>query len=64
LEKLGYMLYCRNCSEPVDVYECHRREKVLPEIKPAFKMVTWFCVSCNEPAIEVTELHRRESSVN
>jgi len=61
LKTLGYRLYCRNCKKIVDVYECRRREKALPEIKPEFDIVTWCCVTCNKPLIEVTELHRKKA---
>jgi elongation factor P--beta-lysine ligase len=62
LKKLGYRLYCRNCRGLVDVCECHRKEKTLPEIKPEFEMVTWCCVSYNEPVTEITELHREKNT--
>lgn len=62
MKMLGYRLYRRNCNKPVDVYECHRREKVLPEIKPEFDIVTWCCVACNKPVIEATELHREKAA--
>jgi len=62
LKKLGYRLYCCNLRELVDVCECHRKEKALPEIKPEFEMVTWCYVSCNELVIEVTELHKENNT--
>lgn len=62
MKKLEYRLHCHNCRELADVYECHRKEKTLPEIKPEFEVVTWCCVSCNEPPIEVTELHREKNT--
>ncbi len=56
MEKLGYRMYCRKCKKLVDVHECHREERVLPELKPEFDLVTWCCFNCGEPIIEVTEL--------
>lgn len=62
MTKLGYRLYCRNCRELADVYECNRKEEVLPEIKPESEAVTSCCVSRNEPVIEVTGFHREKNT--
>lgn len=58
MKKLGYRMYCRKCKKLVDVYECDREERVLPELKPEFDLATWCCSNCGEPIIEVTELHK------
>ena len=58
MKTLGYELYCPKCRKIVDVYECHRQEKVLPETKPEFDVITGCCSICNEPVMKVTTLHK------
>ena len=55
MKTLGYRMYCRRCKKLVQVYECHKEERVLPELKPEFDLITWCCSTCNEPIIEVTD---------
>jgi hypothetical protein len=58
METLGYKLYCSNCRKIVDVYVCHRKKKVLPEIKPEFDVITCCCSICNKPVMKVNMLHK------
>ena len=58
MKTLGYKLYCSECRENVDVYECHRQEKVLPEINPEFDVIKVCCSIYNKPIIEVTTFHK------
>ena len=57
-EKSSLRFYCRRCRKMVDVYECYREEKVFPELKPEFDVVTWCCSICHSPIIEVSKLHK------
>ncbi|MDY6965963.1 MAG: hypothetical protein SVM80_08355 [Halobacteriota archaeon] len=56
MKKLGHTFFCRNCKKLVDVCECYREEKVFPDLRPEFDVITWCCSLCNEPIIEVSEL--------
>jgi len=58
MRKLGYRLYCSQCRKIVDVYECNRQEKVLPEIKPEFDVINVCCSVCKKPIMNVTALHK------
>lgn len=59
LENLRF--YCRKCKKIVQVYEGYKEEKVFPELKPKFNIVTWCCKECHSPIIEVSELSKRRS---
>jgi hypothetical protein len=61
MEKLDYKLYCPECKKIVDVYECNRQEKLLPEIKPEFDVIKVCCSICNKPIMKVTALHKSSS---
>ncbi|HDN05554.1 MAG TPA: hypothetical protein ENF90_00995 [Candidatus Bathyarchaeota archaeon] len=59
METLNFKLYCRHCRKIVNVYECHREEKVLPEIKPEFDLITVCCIVCKNPIMKMTKLHKK-----
>mgnify|MGYP001042422610 CR=1 FL=1 len=59
LAELDYVFFCRKCRRLRRVYEGHRETLVLPEQKPEFDIVTWCCVICKEPVVEVTTLSQR-----
>lgn len=57
--ELDHPFFCRKCRRLRKVYEGHREVLVLPEQKPEFDIVTYCCVVCKEPVVEITEISRR-----
>ncbi len=43
----------------VNVYECAKEEKVFPENKPEFDVVTWCCSICHSPIVEISVFKRK-----
>ena len=42
----------------VEVYEAYVEEKVFPELKPEFDVVTYYCSICHSPIIEVSRISK------
>lgn len=59
MNQLEHLFFCRKCRRLRKVYEGHRERAVLPEQKPEFDIVTWCCVICKEPVVEITEVSRK-----
>lgn len=59
VKELNYLFFCRKCKRLRKVFEAYRETLVLPELKPEFDVVTWCCVVCKEPVVEVTTLSKR-----
>ena len=54
VEELNHVFFCRKCRRLRKVYVGYRETLVLPEHNPEFDVVTWCCVVCKEPIVEVT----------
>jgi len=58
-EQKNLRFYCRKCKKMVNVYECAKEEKVFPENKPEFDVVTWCCSICHSPIVEISVFRRK-----
>jgi uncharacterized CHY-type Zn-finger protein len=57
MPRLSFRLYCRHCRKIVEVYDCHRKEDVIPEKNPEFNTITICCATCKKSIMKMTELN-------